>query len=150
MCFLLPSLEFFFFLQKMTWVQCTGALATFKVVILRSVHVCQSRQSCFLLVHLRPCAPVVKIRIIYCCRKRLSCFPCCLCVRLVWAGPEEYHFVNQGDCFELRQVEDEDEFEKTKNALSVRTFIAADAYRVPGLDAHSKTIALLMTENFTQ
>lgn len=36
------------------------------------------------------------------------------------AGPEEYHFVNQGDCFELRQVEDDDEFEKTKNALSVR------------------------------
>ncbi|CAM9387457.1 unnamed protein product, partial [Sphacelaria rigidula] len=39
-------------------------------------------------------------------------------------GPEEYHFVNQGDCFELRQVEDEDEFEKTKNALSTMGFDA--------------------------
>lgn len=37
-------------------------------------------------------------------------------------GPEEYHFVNQGDCFELRQVEDEDEFAKTKSALKTMGF----------------------------
>lgn len=35
------------------------------------------------------------------------------------AGPEEYHFVNQGDCFDLRKVEDEDEFGKTKDGLFV-------------------------------
>lgn len=34
-------------------------------------------------------------------------------------GPEEYHFVNQGDCYDLRQVEDEDEFVETKQALKV-------------------------------
>lgn len=34
-------------------------------------------------------------------------------------GPEEYHFVNQGECYDLRRVEDEDEFEKTKAALAV-------------------------------
>ncbi|CAN0478440.1 unnamed protein product, partial [Discosporangium mesarthrocarpum] len=34
-------------------------------------------------------------------------------------GPEEYHYVNQGDCFELRRVEDEDEFVRTKEALQV-------------------------------
>lgn len=53
--------------------------------------------------------------------------PGCVCMRMcvcfVFAGPEEYHYVNQGDCFELRQVEDEDEFEKTKNALSVRAYL---------------------------
>ncbi|CAN0424051.1 unnamed protein product, partial [Hapterophycus canaliculatus] len=36
------------------------------------------------------------------------------------SGPEEYHFVNQGDCYDLRKVEDEDEFLETKSALTVR------------------------------
>lgn len=36
------------------------------------------------------------------------------------SGPEEYHFVNQGDCYDLRKVEDEDEFVETKQALKVR------------------------------
>ncbi|CAN0475835.1 unnamed protein product, partial [Hapterophycus canaliculatus] len=35
------------------------------------------------------------------------------------SGPEEYHFVNQGECYDLRQVEDEDEFVETKSALKV-------------------------------
>ncbi|CAM9710314.1 unnamed protein product, partial [Ectocarpus sp. 8 AP-2014] len=40
-------------------------------------------------------------------------------------GPEEYHFVNQGDCYDLRQVEDEDEFVKTKAALTTMGFEAS-------------------------
>ncbi|CAM9751488.1 unnamed protein product, partial [Ectocarpus sp. 12 AP-2014] len=37
-------------------------------------------------------------------------------------GPEEYHFVNQGDCYDLRKVEDEDEFVQTKAALTTMGF----------------------------
>ncbi|CAM9681789.1 unnamed protein product, partial [Ectocarpus fasciculatus] len=40
-------------------------------------------------------------------------------------GPEEYHFVNQGDCYDLRKVEDEDEFVHTKAALTTMGFEAS-------------------------
>lgn len=40
------------------------------------------------------------------------------------SGPEEYHFVNQGDCYDLRKVEDEDEFVLTKAALEVSMYLA--------------------------
>ncbi|CAM9585491.1 unnamed protein product [Ascophyllum nodosum] len=40
--------------------------------------------------------------------------------------PQDYHYMNQGDCPELREVDDEDEFEKTKAALGTVGFEESD------------------------
>ncbi|KAG5183737.1 P-loop containing nucleoside triphosphate hydrolase protein [Tribonema minus] len=45
-----------------------------------------------------------------------------------WAleGPEEYYFINQGDCFDLSRMEDDEEFVLTKKAMQLMGFSAED------------------------
>lgn len=40
-------------------------------------------------------------------------------VTSVYPDSEDYHYLNQGECPDLREVDDADEFENTKNALTV-------------------------------
>lgn len=44
--------------------------------------------------------------------------------REVWAlkPPDEYHYTNQGDCYDLSRVEDEEEFVHTRKAMSLMGF----------------------------